>query len=79
MMDLVNDFLVVTAPVIYLVYLPEFVLRASARPHRTSTKMIVPVMASEITSATVFVSRISAANASRPRPLAPTDRQSVNL
>jgi hypothetical protein len=74
-----EQLLVITAPVIYLVYLPEFVLLASARPHRTSRKMIVPVMASEITSATVFVSRISTAKASRPRPLAPTNRQSFNL
>jgi hypothetical protein len=36
-------------------------------------------MASVITSATVFVSTMTAASASRPRPLAITNRQSFNL
>ena len=61
------------------IYLPSFVLRASAKPHRPSRKMIVPTMASVITSATVFVSTMNAASASRPRPLARTNRQSFNL
>jgi len=75
----VENFLVVTAPVIGLVYLAEFVLRASAEPRRTSRKAIVPMMASVITSATVFVSTLSTASASRPRPLAKTNRESVDL
>ena len=74
-----NNFLVVTAPVIGLVYLPEFVLPASAKPRRASRKTIVPIMASVITSATVFVSTMSTASASRPKPLAKTNRESVNL
>jgi hypothetical protein len=36
-------------------------------------------MASEITSATVFVSSTSTASASRPRPLVITNRLSFNL
>gem|GEM_PF-2860592 len=73
-----NGFLV-TAPVIGLVYLSAFVLRASAKPRRASRKTIVPMTASVITSATVFVSTMNAASTSRPRPLATTDRQSFNL
>jgi len=73
-----NDILV-TAPVIGLVYLPEFVLPASAKPRRASRKTIVPIMASVITSATLFVSTTNAASASSTRPLAKTNRQSVNL
>jgi len=75
----VENFLVVTAPVVGLVYLPAFVLRASAKLHRLSRKMIVATMASEITSATVFVSSTSTTSASRPRPPATTNRQSFNL
>ena len=80
MMDLVNDFLVVTVPTCdWPIYLPAFVLRASAKLHRRTRKTIVPKMASVIASATVFVSTMTAASASRPRPLATTDRQSFNL
>jgi len=61
------------------IYLPALVLRPSAKLHRRSKKTIVPKMASVITSATVSVSTMSTANASRPRPLAPTNRQSFNL
>jgi len=75
----VENLLVVTAPVIRLVYLPAFVLRASAKLQCRTRKTIVPKMASVITSATVSVSTMSTANASRPRPLAPTNRQSFNL
>ncbi len=75
----VENFLVVTAPVIGLVYLPAFVLRASAEPRRASRKTIVPMMASVIASATVFVSTMSTVSASRPRPLARTNRESVSL
>ena len=39
----------------------------------------MPKMASVITSATVFVSTMTLASASRPRPLAITNRQSFNL
>ena len=41
--------------------------------------MIVATMASVITSATAFVSTISTASVSRPRPLAATNRESFNL
>lgn len=75
----VENLLVVTTPVIGLVYLPAFVLRASAKPHRRARKTIVPKMASVITSATVFVTTMTAASASRPRPLTITNRQSFNL
>ena len=71
----VNNFLVVTAPVIGLVYLPEFVLPASAKPRRANRKTIVPIMASVITSATVFVSTTNAASASSTRPLAKTNNR----
>ena len=76
----VDNFLVVTAPACdWPIYLPAFVLRASAKLHRRSKKTIVPKMASVITSATLFVSTTNAASTSRPRPLATTDRQSFNL
>ena len=75
-----DNFLVVTAPACdWPIYLPAFVLRASAKLHRRTRKTIVPKMASVIASATVFVSTMTAASASRPRPLATTDRQSFNL
>ena len=76
----VENFLVVTAPACdWPIYPPAFVLRPSAKAHQPSRKIIVPTMASEITSATVFASTMSTANASRPRPLAKTNRQSLNL
>ena len=64
------------------VYLPAFVLNSCSapdKPRRASRKTIVPKMASVIASATVFVSTMSTASASRPSPLAKTNRQSVNL
>jgi hypothetical protein len=70
-----NDFLVVTAPACdWPIYLPAFVLRASAKLYRRTRKTTVPKMASATTSATVFVSTLSTASASRPRP----DRQRYN-
>ena len=65
-------------PVGYRVYPPTF-LRPSAKPHLDSKKMIVATMASVITSVTAFVSTISTASVSRPRPLAATNRESFNL
>jgi hypothetical protein len=57
MIDPVNDFLVVTAPACdWPIYPPALVLRASAKPRRASRKRTVPTMASEITSASCFVS-----------------------
>jgi hypothetical protein len=57
MMDPVNGFLVVTVPTCDgPIYLPSFVLRPSAKPRRASRKRTVPTMASEITSASCFVS-----------------------
>jgi hypothetical protein len=56
-MDPVNGFLVVTVPTCDgPIYLPSFVLRPSAKPRRASRKRTVPTMASEITSASCFVS-----------------------
>jgi len=78
----VNNFLVVTAPTCdWPIYPLAFVLRPSAKLHRRTRKTIVAKteMASMITSATVFVSTMTAASASRPRPPAPTNRQSFSL
>ena len=56
-MDPVNGFLLVTVPTCDgPIYLPSFVLRPSAKPRRASRKRTVPTMASEITSASCFVS-----------------------
>ena len=62
-----------------LVYLPAFVLRPSAKPHQLSRKMIVATMASVITSATAFVSTISTASVSRPRPRPPEMPEKVSI
>jgi hypothetical protein len=75
----VNDFLVVTVPTYdWPIYPLDFVLCSSAKPRRDNQKMTVPTMANVITSATAFASTMSAASASRPRPLATTNRQSFN-